>query len=95
MKTCPHCGRPLHLWGGETCDLCDRDSNGIHDRDEPVGTNLTPSRLLFPPEEKGFAIAGEPERTKSIPYNGTVSRKFFMRLLSILKRRIEAEESKD
>jgi hypothetical protein len=53
-KVCTFCGRPKMLWGGGTCDVCDRDNDGINDRDEPLSMPCTTDPLLlFQPEEKG------------------------------------------
>jgi hypothetical protein len=94
-KVCPACGRPQLLWGGSTCDVCDRDSNGINDRDEPVGLTTVDRNLLFQPEEKGFALVDGVKRSKAIPDwvlgdDPTLADKR-MRVLRILMRRFEWE----
>lgn len=59
MKECPFCQRPAFLWGGDTCDMCDKDGDGVNDRDEPVGMGPAPeTRSLFSAEEKGWEIVG-------------------------------------
>lgn len=56
MKTCPNCGRESFLWGGESCDVCDADSDGINDRDEPIGIGPILGHSLFHAEDKGFEV---------------------------------------
>lgn len=52
----PH-ERPSYLWGGDVCDLCDKDGNGTADALEPVGIGPNPeSKSLFAPEEKGWLV---------------------------------------
>lgn len=53
---CFYCGRPAYLWGGRSCDVCDRDNNGRRDGGEPVGLTTSIPHLLFAPEEKGFQV---------------------------------------
>jgi hypothetical protein len=94
-KTCSICGRPQLLWGGKTCDVCDRDSNGINDRDEPIGLTTVDENLLFPPEEKGFVLVGSVKRLKAIPdwvlTDGLASVDKRLRVLRAFMRRFERE----
>ena len=58
MTHCKFCGRPAHLWGGQSCDVCDRDGNGINDKDEPVGFSPIRQSSVSGIVEKGFVVSG-------------------------------------
>ncbi len=58
LLKCPLCSRPAHLWGGDTCDVCDSDNSGINDKDEPIGTDKPLRHSLFEPASKGFVVTG-------------------------------------
>jgi hypothetical protein len=90
FMVCSHCGRPSHLWGGESCDACDRDNNGVRDVEEPVGIGPGVSRLLFPVEEKGFVLLGEARQSAAIPKESLAclaNPVIYARLLKVFERR--------
>lgn len=56
MTECPFCQRPSFLWSGDTCDVCDKDSDGTNDRDESIGIGPVEGHSLFRAEDKGFEV---------------------------------------
>jgi hypothetical protein len=66
---CPHCQRPAHLWGGATCDVCDRDNSGKNDRDEPVGIGPHATPQLFKAEEKGWWLSSSARHVYGIEHS--------------------------
>jgi len=56
-KCCQRCGREAYLWSAESCDVCDKDSDGIADALEGVSISGAPTHpTLFPVPEKGWRI---------------------------------------
>ncbi len=61
--------RPAYLWGGDICDLCDKDGNGAADALEGVGVGPNPeNHSLFALAEKGYRII-EGGSIGRIPHN--------------------------
>lgn len=56
---CKICGRDAYLWSGDSCDVCDRDNNGLRDIAEPIGIDAAVSHSALPSNpdnEKGFQV---------------------------------------
>lgn len=58
LSKCPLHDRTSYLWGGDMCDMCDKDGNGLIDcLESAVGIGPSPrNHSLFAPEEKGWAM---------------------------------------
>jgi hypothetical protein len=89
MKACLYCGRPAHLWGGESCDVCDRDSNGINDKDELIGSGAVVVPSIFESQQKGFLVSPIIEKSKKVPYSHPMTQELLLRILLIFQRRLE------
>lgn len=88
MKSCEFCGREVFLWGGETCDICDSNSDGTLDRHQPVGIETSTAHFLSPPE-KGFVITHRASTLIMRDCLKTVARSQFPLVLAMLARKID------
>lgn len=90
LTVCPNCGRPAHLWGGPSCDVCDRDSNGTNDRDEPVGSGAVVVLSVFESRQTGWEMVGQTKRRVALPLNfSLLSDERQLHVLQVLKDRFK------
>jgi hypothetical protein len=86
------CGRPAWLWGGISCDVCDRDNDGINDRNEPISSgDGQASKSLFDIPSQGFVVTGF-RMQKLIPQQG-LSVKMVRRLVETYRGRVAARRA--
>lgn len=88
LTRCKFCGREARLWGGPSCDVCDRDSNGVNDRDDPIGTDATPERSVLP-MSNGFVVTSPIRRKGALAESKGVSMGTLIRALGVLARRLQ------